>query len=89
MWLGHWTSTYPPASIVGVSCLGYAVLGASLVAAILAGFVSPTFSVGIVASLTACLITGSYYRFDHVPKEDAIALEEHHRFFEEYCCPAE
>ena len=55
--------------------LGHAVLGASLVCAILAGFVSPIFSAGIVASMTAGLITGSNYRRDHVLKEDAIALE--------------
>ncbi len=67
-----------------MNCLGYAVLGASLVCAILAGLVSPTFSAGIVASLTACLITGSSYRRDHVLKEDAMALERHHRSLEEY-----
>jgi ribonuclease PH len=66
-----------------VNCLGYAVLGGSLVCAILAGVVSPTFSAGIVASLTACLITGSNYRCDDVLKEDAMALERHHISLEE------
>ena len=103
MWLGHWTSRYLPAGIVRVNCLGHAVLGGSLVCAILAGVVSPTFSAGIVASLTACLITGSNYRCDDVLKEDAMALERHHISLEEnvqvletidveqqgsMCCPA-
>ena len=71
------TSTYLPASIVGVNFSGYAVLGASLVCAILAGFMSPMFSAGIVVSLTACLIIGSNYQRDHVLKEvlDAMAIE--------------
>ena len=58
MWLGHWTCTCLPASVVRVNRLGFAVLGLSLVCAILAGLVSPTFSVGTLASLTACLISG-------------------------------
>ena len=45
---------------------------------------SPTFSAGIVASLTACLITGSFYRRDHVLKEDAMALQSNHRSLAEY-----
>ncbi len=45
---------------------------------------SPTFSARIVTSLTACLVTGSNYRRDHVLKEDAIALEKHNRSLEEY-----
>lgn len=64
--------------------MGFAFLGASLVCTILAGLVSPTFSAGIVASLTACLITGSNYRRDHVLKEDAMALQKHHKSLEEY-----
>ena len=63
-----------------VNCLGFAVLASSLVCAILAGLVSPTFS----ASLTACLISGSNYRRDHVLKEDAMALKQHHKSLEEY-----
>ena len=82
MWLGHWTSTYLPASVVRVNCLGFAVLASSLVCAILAGLVSPTFSAGIVASLTACLISGSNYRRDHVLKEDAMALKQHRKSLE-------
>ena len=64
--------------------MGFAVRGASLVWAILAGLVSPTFSAGIVASMNACLITGSNYRRDHVLKEDAMALQKHHNSLEEY-----
>ncbi|KAL3146400.1 hypothetical protein ABBQ32_003082 [Trebouxia sp. C0010 RCD-2024] len=79
IWLGHWTSAYLPASIVRMNCLVYAVLGASLVCAILARIVSPTFSAGIVAGLTACLITGSNVRRDLVLKEDAMALERQHK----------
>lgn len=45
---------------------------------------SSTFSAGIVASLTAALITGSNYRRDHVLKEDAMALEKHHRSLQKY-----
>ncbi|KAL3147093.1 hypothetical protein ABBQ38_015052 [Trebouxia sp. C0009 RCD-2024] len=75
---------YLPASIVRVNCLGYAVLGASLVCAILATFVSPMFLAGIVASLTGCLIIGANYRRDHVLKDDAMALEKHHRSLEKY-----
>ena len=84
MWLGHWTSTYLPASVVRGNCLGFAVLGSSRINAILAGLVSPAFSAGIVASLTACLISGSNYRRDHVLKEDAMALKQHHKSLEEY-----
>ena len=84
MWLGHWTSTYLPASVVRVNCLGFAVLGSSLVCAIVAGLVSPTFSAGIVASLTACLISVSNYRRNHVLKEDAMALKQHHKSLEHY-----
>ena len=58
--------------------LGYAVLGVCLVCAVLTGYVSLTFTAGIVASLTACLITGSNYRRDHVMKEDAMALAKPH-----------
>ncbi len=83
MWIGHWTTRYLPASIIRVNCLGHAVLGGSLVCAILAGVVSPTLSAGTVASLTACLITGSNYRQDNVLKEDAMALERHHTSLEE------
>lgn len=50
------------ASIVSVNWMGHAVLGPWLVCAFLAELMSPTFSAGIVASLTACLITGSNHR---------------------------
>ena len=45
---------------------------------------SSTFPAGIVAVLTAGLITGSNYWRDHVLKEDAIAVKTHHRSLEEY-----
>ena len=45
---------------------------------------SPTFSAGIVASLTACLITGSNYQRDHVLKEDAMAFKQYPKSLEEY-----
>ena len=41
---------------------------------------SPAFL--IVASLTACLITGAKHMRDYVLKEDAMALEKHHRSLE-------
>ena len=50
---------------------------------IVSGLCSPTFSAGILASLTACLISGSKCQRDHVLKEDAMALE-HHKSLEEY-----
>ena len=84
IWLGHCTSAYLTASVIRVNCMRFAVLGASLVCAIPAGLVSPTFSAGTVASLTACLITGSNYRRDHMLKEDAMALQKHHKSLEEY-----
>ena len=67
-----------------MDCLGFAVLGSSLVCAILAGLVSPTLSGGIVASLTAYLISASNCRRDHVLKEDAMALKQHHKPLEDY-----
>ena len=65
----------------GICCC---LLGSSLVCAILAGLVSPTFSAGSVASLTACLISVSNYQRDHVLKEDAMALKQHHKSLEHY-----
>ena len=35
-------------------------------------------------NISACLITGSNYRRDHVLKEDAKALKTHHKSLEEY-----
>ena len=48
------------------------------------GTCEPYIFSGLLASLTACLISGSKYRCDHVLKEDAMALKQHHKSLEEY-----